>query len=31
MYLMPGMYGARALREMYKEFLEAQSDAVGTR
>ena len=25
---MPGMYGARAPREMYKEFLEALSDAV---
>ena len=25
---MPGMYGARAPGEMYKEFLEALSDAV---
>ena len=29
MYLMLGMYGARAPREMYKEFLEAESDAMG--
>jgi DNA-binding winged helix-turn-helix (wHTH) protein len=28
MYLMLGMYGIRAPREMYREFLEAQSDAI---
>lgn len=28
MYLMLGMYGARPPQEMYREFLEAQSDAI---